>query len=144
MKLSSPKFEQFKQIPSRFTCEGEDLSPPLNIDEVPTGTQTFALIVEDPDAPSGLFIHWVGWNLPGESSGLLEGQKMPREGRNGFGSNGYRGPCPPPGKPHRYFFRVFALDAILDLAEGASKAALERAMEDHILAQAELVGTYKR
>lgn len=144
MKIVSPEFQQSQPIPTRFTCLGEDRSVPLKFLETPKGTKTFAIIVDDPDAPSGVFTHWVAWNIPAETPTLSEGQPAPQEGKNSFGSVGYRGPCPPPGKPHRYFFKVFALDTVLDLPKGSTKEQLEKAMAGHILAQAELVGTFQR
>lgn len=144
MQIVSSAFEQYQEIPKRFTCDGEDLSPPLVFRGAPKGVKSYAVIVEDPDAPRGTFDHWIAWNIPSESTGLLEGDKVPREGKNSFGTLGYRGPCPPPGKAHRYFFRIFALDTSLSLPEGANKQDVLNAMEGHVLAQAELVGTYKR
>lgn len=144
MKVTSPAFEQYQEIPKRHTCDGEDLSPPLFFQEVPKTVKSYALIVEDPDAPRGTFDHWIAWNIAGDAVGLAEGSPAPQEGLNHFGSNGYRGPCPPPGNPHRYFFRVFALDTILELPKGTTKEELQRAIKGHILSQAELVGTYKR
>lgn len=143
MLIESPAFEQFKEIPSRYTCDGEDVSPALQFSDIPKGTKSFVLIVDDPDAPRGTFTHWLAWNIASDAKGLPEGAKAPREGMNGFGSAGYKGPCPPPGKPHRYFFRLFALDTVLSLAQGSSKEALMAAMKGHILSQAELVGTYQ-
>src|SRR5271154_1326826 len=110
MQIESPAFAEQQQIPQRYTCDGEDLSPPLQFLDVPKGVASYAIIVDDPDAPRGTFDHWVGWNIGKEAFGLKEGDRTPKEGVNGFGSRGYRGPCPPPGKPHRYFFRLFALD----------------------------------
>lgn len=144
MQLQSPHFAHHQEIPARFTCQGEDISPDLQFSAVPPGTKSFVLIVEDPDAPSGTFVHWLAWDIPSQAVGLHEGEKAPKEGINGFGSVGYKGPCPPPGKPHRYFFRLFAVDTLLSLKQGASKEALLAAISGHILAQAELVGTYAR
>lgn len=144
MQVQSTEFQQYQPIPAKYTCQGDDVSVPLKFSDVPSGTKSFAIIVDDPDAPSGVFTHWIGWNIPVESSGLIEGQKAPKQGKNSFGKLGYNGPCPPPGKPHRYFFKVFALDAILELKEGSSKEELMDAMEGHILGQADLVGTYQR
>lgn len=144
MKVVSPEFQQFQTIPERYTCQGENVSVPLNFLEMPKGTKTFAIIVDDPDAPSGVVTHWIAWNISSELGGVVEGQTGAVEGKNSYGSIGYKGPCPPPGKPHRYFFKVFALDQVLELPKGASRAELEKAMEGHILGQAELVGTFKR
>ncbi len=145
LSLRSAAFADGEPIPRRHTCEGEDLSPPLSWSGVPEGTRSLALIVDDPDAPAGTFVHWLAWGLDPARGGLGEGEAAPVEGRNGFGASGYRGPCPPPGHgPHRYFFRLFALDSELGLAAGASRAELERALEGHVLARAELAGTYER
>jgi Raf kinase inhibitor-like YbhB/YbcL family protein len=143
--LESTAFENAQTIPSRHTCEGEDLSPPLRWLNVPEGTRSLALVVDDPDAPAGVFTHWVGWGLDPRTGGLGEGEKAPSEGRNDFGTMGYRGPCPPPrhGR-HRYLFRVYALDVELELGPSASKAELEQAVEGHVLTTADLVGTFER
>lgn len=149
--LKSSAFSDGARIPKLYTCDDRDLSPPLAWSGAPQGTQSFALIVEDPDAPGGTFIHWVIYNLPGSLTELGEG--VPRkerldngalQGINDFGFIGYRGPCPPRGKPHRYFFILRALDAQLTLGPGATKAQLEQAMQGHILAEARLMGTYGR
>lgn len=144
MLISSPAFEQNAQIPARYTCEGENLSPPLEFHQLPIGTLSLVLIAEDPDAPNGVFDHWVGWNISPTSSGTDEASRLPREGKNGYGSIGYRGPCPPPGPAHRYFFRLYALDILLETPAGASKETILKAMQGHIIAKAELVGTYQR
>ncbi len=144
MKLESSAFQDHKPIPQKHTCDGEDISPTLQLRDVPKETVTLALIVDDPDAPMGTFDHWIAWNIPGETSELAEGCTMPIQGLNHFKELRYRGPCPPPGAPHRYFFKLYALDFRLDLDEGASKERLQEAMEGHILAKAELVGTYQR
>lgn len=143
MQVESPAFEANQPIPATFTCIAENLAPPLNFLEIPGGTKTLAIIMDDPDAPHGVFVHWVGWGLSPVAS-LPQGSSFPREGKNGFGEIGYGGPCPPPGKPHRYFFKVYALDAEIDLPVGSSKADLEKAMKGHILSQGQLVGTFKR
>lgn len=149
MELRSPAFEHNSDMPAKYTCQGEDISPPLRISGIPQGTKTMALIVDDPDAPDPAapkmtWDHWVVWNIPpqGEiSEGTLpEGAAT---GRNSWGRNGYGGPCPPIGK-HRYFFRLYALDIRLELPEVATKKILERCMEGHILATAELVGKYEK
>lgn len=144
MKIRSTSFEHGKPIPKKFTCQGENVSPELSFHEVPPDAKSLALIVDDPDAPSGTFDHWIAWNTPAGSKGFPEGAVLPHQGKNGYGKTGYKGPCPPPGKPHRYFFKLFALDAILTLPEGASKNEVECAMEGHILAKAELIGTFFR
>ena len=143
--LESDAIAHGQPIPDRHTCEGEDVSPPLGWRNVPEGTQSLALIVDDPDAPRGIFTHWVAWGLAPAAGGIGEGESAPYEGANDFGSTGYRGPCPPPGHGrHRYVFRLYALDAEPELATGAAKAELEQAFEGHVLNMAELVGTYAR
>ena len=131
-------------IPSRYTCQGQDSSPPLSWSAPVKEAKSFALIVDDPDAPHGTFDHWIVWNLPANSQGLSEGAVVLHQGKNSYGIQQYRGPCPPPGKPHRYFFKLFALDAMLDLPEKSTKNQLEIAMKGHILAKTELVGIYGR
>jgi Raf kinase inhibitor-like YbhB/YbcL family protein len=143
--LESTAFENAQAIPSRHTCDGEDVSPPLRWTSLPEGTRSLALVVDDPDAPAGVFTHWLAWGLDPGSGGLDDGERAPSEGRNDFGTAGYRGPCPPPrhGR-HRYLFRLYALDVDLELRPGAAKADLERAIEGHVLTVADLVGTYER
>lgn len=143
--LTSGAFENGQEIARRHTCEGDDLSPPLGWSGAPDGTRSLALIVDDPDAPVGTFTHWLAWAIEPASGGLGEGDAAPVEGRNDFGSVGYRGPCPPPGHgPHRYFFRLHSLDAELELEAGAGRQDLERALEGHVLGVAELMGRYER
>jgi len=151
MKVTSPAFQEGANIPKKVTGDEADVSPPLKWEGAPPGTQSFALICDDPDAPRGTWVHWVIFNLPADKTELPEGVpasgKLPddvRQGKNGFGKLGYGGPSPPPGKPHRYFFKVYALDRSLDLKDGASKQDLETAMKDHILAQGQLMGKYGR
>jgi hypothetical protein len=149
--LKCAAFSHGGEIPWKHTCDGPDLSPALTWENPPTGTESFSLIVEDPDAPAGTWVHWVIYNLPGSLRGLPEGiskaQELAdgsRQGRNDFGRLGYGGPCPPPGPAHRYFFRIIALDAKLSLRAGAAKSDLESAMKGHFLAHAELMGRYRR
>lgn len=143
MEVSSQAFENGQKIPSRHSCQGENYSPSLHIESIPKGTVTLAIIVEDPDAPGGTFDHWVAWNItPAED--LEEGLKVSEQGVNGFGSVGYKGPCPPPGHAHRYFFRIYALDTKLNLPSKSPKGDLKKAMKGHILAEAEVMGTYQR
>ena len=143
--LTSPAFHEGQPIPERFSCDGDNVSPPLDWSSPPEGTRSLALILHDPDAPSGDFTHWVGWNIDPGTGGLEEGAHATVEGANGFGENGYGGPCPPPGHgAHRYFHELFALDTELDLEEGASREQLEDAIEGHVLGGAELIGTYER
>jgi deoxyribonuclease V len=143
--LTSDAFVGGDEIPTRYTCEGADVSPPLAWSDLPEATKSLALIVDDPDAPGGTFTHWLGWGIDPSASGFGEGEGAPVEGRNDFGSTGYRGPCPPPGHgPHRYSFRLHALDGDIDVPAGAEKAEVERALEGRTLAVAELAGTYER
>lgn len=144
MQIESSAFANKEKIPSTYTCEGQDISPPLKFSGIPAKAKSLALIVDDPDAPSGTFDHWIAWNLPATTTELKEGASFPNEGSNGFGATRYRGPCPPRGKPHRYFFKLYALDTMLDLENGSTKDGLLNAMKGHILKQAELVGTYQR
>jgi Raf kinase inhibitor-like YbhB/YbcL family protein len=149
--LKSPAFANGESIPKQFSCEGSDHSPALAWNAPPSATQSFALVADDPDAPMGTWVHWVLYDLPGNARQLPEAiakqEKIAgggTQGTNDFGKIGYRGPCPPLGKPHRYFFKLYALDALPNLKPGSSKAQLEEKMQEHILAQAELMGTYKR
>lgn len=143
--LHTTAFDPGGAVPRRHTCEGEDTSPPLRWEGAPDGTRSLALIVDDPDAPVGTFTHWVAWGIDPAGDGLPEGEAGPGEGRNDFGETGYRGPCPPPGHgTHRYYFRLHALDAEPELSPGASRAELEEAISGHVLATAELMGTYER
>lgn len=149
--LTSPAFENDGVIPREYTCDGVDISPPLEWSGVPSGTKTLALICDDPDAPLTTWVHWVVFGLPADTSSLPEGvptseaiESGALQGKNGFKRIGYGGPCPPPGKPHRYFFKLYALDTELNLKAGATKKDLERAMKGHVLAEGQLVGRYKR
>ena len=149
--ISSPSFSQGSEIPRKFTCDGADVSPELTWTGPPAGTQSFALIADDPDAPVGTWTHWVLYDLPAPTATLAEGvskvDEVPtggRQGRNDFRKIGYGGPCPPPGKPHRYFFKLYALDRMLNLKPGSSKQDVEQAMQNHILGKAEVMGTYRR
>jgi Raf kinase inhibitor-like YbhB/YbcL family protein len=144
-ELSSDSFDHGERIPERHTCSGEDRSPRLAWSLVPEGTRSLALLLHDPDAPSGDFVHWLAWNINPDDGGIEEGAAAPAEGTNGFGNVGYNGPCPPPGDgPHRFFFRLYALDAEPDLEAGAARDKLEDAIEGHALAEAELMGTFER
>jgi Raf kinase inhibitor-like YbhB/YbcL family protein len=143
--LTSAAFAVGGTIPRRHSCDGEDRSPPLSWAAPPTGSRSLALILEDPDAPGGRFVHWLAWAIPPDTGGLAEGEAAPVAGRNDFGMVGYRGPCPPRGRgPHRYRFRLHALAEELGLAPGAGVAELERALTASLLSVAELVGTYER
>lgn len=150
-RIDSPAFQDQGEIPKKYTCDGEDLSPPLVWAEPPQGTKSFALIADDPDAPMGTWVHWVVYSIPSASSGLPEGVPKTeilsdgsRQGRTDFGDVGYGGPCPPPGRAHRYFFKLYALDETPTLSPGLTKAELLVAINEHILAQAERVGLYQR
>jgi Raf kinase inhibitor-like YbhB/YbcL family protein len=150
MKLESEAFQHQAEIPAKYTCEGEDVSPALRWSGVPGEAKSLALIVDDPDAPDPkapktTWVHWVLFNVPPAASGLPEGSHAPpeaSEGLNDWKRAGYRGPCPPIGR-HRYFFKLYALDAMLSLKQ-PNKAQLEAAMKGHIIGQAELVGTYEK
>ena len=151
MKLTSTAFDAGAEIPGAYTCEGADRAPPLEWMDAPAATKSFALIVDDPDAPDPkapktTWVHWVAYNIPAAASGLREGGRLPagaREGVNDWKRGGYGGPCPPIGR-HRYFFKLYALDAELPDLGGPTKAALEKAMKGHVLARAELIGTYEK
>jgi len=151
LSLSSIAFKGGERIPVKYTCEGQDVSPPLTWSEPPQGTQSLTLIVDDPDAPGGAFTHWVLFNIPPDSGELPEAVPTQAQlssgalqGKNDFGKIGYGGPCPPPGRPHRYCFTLYALDRVLDLKAGVSKKQVLDAMQGHILAQEQLIGTYQR
>jgi Raf kinase inhibitor-like YbhB/YbcL family protein len=144
IQITSATFEEGTTIPVKYTCDGEDISPPLAWSGVPEGTQSLVLISDDPDAPVGTWVHWVLFDLPADTNSLPEGvQGMGTDGNNSWRRPGYGGPCPPSGT-HRYFFKLYALDSRLDLKEGASKEDVEEAMQGHILAQAQLMGKYGR
>jgi hypothetical protein len=142
MKLTSPHFQHNSMIPSKFTCDGLDVNPALDIEDIPEETKSLVLIVDDPDAPMGTWVHWVVFNIP-VASQIQEDSVPGRQGVNDFRKKDYGGPCPPSGT-HRYFFKLYALDTELDLEEGVRKQDVEEAMKDHILAEAELIGLYKR
>lgn len=145
MIITSPTFEQNKPIPERHTCDGLDINPPLQIKAVPDGTKSLAVIMDDPDAPVSIWAHWLVWNIPSQTREINE-NSLPAGavlGLNSWKRNSYEGPCPPSGI-HRYFFKFYALDTTLNLSPATIKADLERVMRGHILAQAELMGTYKR
>jgi Raf kinase inhibitor-like YbhB/YbcL family protein len=150
-ELTSGAFSEGDDIPRQYTCDGEDLSPPLAWGDPPEGTVSLALICDDPDAPGGNWSHWVLWGLGLEVRELAEGlspeaqlESGVRQGNNDFRRSGYGGPCPPRGKPHRYFFRLFALDTQIDLAPGADRMKLREMIDGHILAEAQLMGRYGR
>ena len=150
IKLESSAFKDGQSIPKQYTCDGVNISPPLEWKGIPKNAKTLAIICDDPDAPAGTWVHWVVYNLPADDMGLIENTPATQnltggglQGKNDFGKVGYNGPCPPSGT-HRYFFKLYALDAELDLKPGATKSDLLKAMEGHVVAQGELVGTYSR
>jgi len=150
MELASPAFGEGEPIPAKHTCDGDDVSPPLAWAAPPGGAVSLALCLDDRDAGRYPFTHWLAWNLPLEG-GLAEGEAAPAEGRNDFGAPGYRGPCPPPAKPnderakpHRYVFRLYALDAEPELGPSDRRLSFDQAIEGHVLATAELTGVYER
>ncbi len=149
--LSTTAFAAGGAIPKKYTCDSADVSPALNWNNAPAGTQSFALIADDPDAPVGTWTHWTIWDIPANSTSLPEGVPKveqttdgARQGKNDFKHIGYGGPCPPAGRPHRYFFKLYALNAKLDVKGGASRGELESAIKGHVLAQAEWMGAYGR
>lgn len=149
LAISSPAFAAGAPIPQTYTCDGQNISPPLQWQGVPAGARSLALIVDDPDAPSGTFTHWLAWNIAPDTTQLAENFSATApasvgQGTSDFRQPGYGGPCPPPGAAHHYHFTLYALDTALDLAAGAGKQQLLDAMQGHIVAQAELVGTYQR
>jgi Raf kinase inhibitor-like YbhB/YbcL family protein len=151
LELTSTAFREGEPIPEQYTADGRNVSPPLKWQDTPAGTRSLALVCEDPDAPRGTFTHWVVFNLPGEARELAEGVSaeatLPNgaaQGTNDFGRAGYGGPKPPPGKPHRYVFKLYALDRPLDVQPGATRAQLLAAMKGHVLGEAQFLGTYAR
>lgn len=145
MRLISPAFEEKQSIPQKYTCDGQDINPPLKIEDVPTGTKSLVLVVDDPDAPRGTWVHWTVWNIAPDTKEIPE-NSVPQEAVEGitdFGTTGYGGPCPPSGT-HRYFFRLYALSKTLQLNPSATKTELEKAMKGFMLEQTELMGVYGR
>jgi Raf kinase inhibitor-like YbhB/YbcL family protein len=140
--ISSPAFEPKGNIPKKYTCDGEKLSPPLHISSIPAGTLSLAIISEDPDAPKGVYDHWIAWNIDPEPE-IREGANPGISGVNGAGKTGYHPPCPPQGR-HRYFFHIYALDTLIALEAGATKDELKKAMKDHIIAKGSIMGYYSR
>lgn len=145
--LTSPAFKAGQLIPQKYTCDGTDISPALQWSDTPKNTQSFALILDDPDAPNGVWDHWILFNIPADVNQLAENlTSLPKgtlEGKNSWGKSGYRGPCPPQ-QEHRYFFKLYALDSMLSLSSDVTKSQLESAMKNHILGQTELMTKYKR
>lgn len=151
IRFGSPAFARGKPIPADYTCDGKNISPPLRWSNAPAGTRSFALICDDPDAPGGDWVHWVVYGIPGNAlelpENVLPSESLPdgsKQGINSFNKTGYGGPCPPSGRAHRYFFRIFALDTDLDLKPKAARAELESAMKGHVLGMGESMGTYQR
>ncbi|UCC96207.1 MAG: YbhB/YbcL family Raf kinase inhibitor-like protein [Candidatus Omnitrophota bacterium] len=151
LEIKSVAFDDGKYIPVKYTCDAANMSPPLHWDDVPAATKSFALVCDDPDAPYAIWVHWVIFNIPPEKREFRE--DIPQkailsdrtiQGLNDFGKIGYGGPCPPPNKPHRYFFRLYALDTTFLLDEKTTKRELMQAIEGHILAEAKMVGLYRR
>jgi Raf kinase inhibitor-like YbhB/YbcL family protein len=145
MKITSAAFQDNGNIPTKFTCDGADVNPALHLETTPVEAKSLVLIVDDPDAPSGLFTHWIVWNIDPKTSDVAE-SAAPHggvQGINDFGKSGYGGPCPPSGT-HRYYFKIFALDRTLDLKSNAKRAELDAAMRGHVIAQGELMGRYSR
>ncbi|MDP4199423.1 MAG: YbhB/YbcL family Raf kinase inhibitor-like protein [Bacteroidota bacterium] len=151
MTMTSNAFKNDESIPQRYSCQGDNLSPALSWGNTPNGTNSYALVCEDPDAPHGTFIHWVVYNIPAGEHGL--GENIPkknvlpngtRQGKNGAGQTGYSGPCPPAGKAHRYYFRLYALDSHINIAGDVTRDKLMSAIEGHVLGEGEIMGTYQR
>jgi Raf kinase inhibitor-like YbhB/YbcL family protein len=150
IKLTSSAFKNGEPIPRTYTCDGVNVSPPLEWSGVPRTAKTIAIVCDDPDAPGGTWAHWALYNLPADNIGLVENTLATEtlraggfQGKNDFGKIGYGGPCPPSGT-HRYFFKIYALDSELPLKAGATKAELMKAMDDHVVLQGQLIGTYRR
>jgi Raf kinase inhibitor-like YbhB/YbcL family protein len=151
IQVTSSVFAEGAEVPVRYTCDGDDVSPPLAWTGIPDGTAAMAVVSDDPDAPGGTWVHWVMWGISADATGLTEqlptADVLPdgaRQGRNDFGKVGYGGPCPPPGSPHRYYFTLYALDAEPELEAGAKKSDLLSAIDGHVLAKGRLMGTYRR
>ncbi len=143
LTIKSPAFERNSPIPKKYSCDGEEMNPPLTVEGVPKESKSLALIVDDPDAPHGTFDHWVVWDISPATTKIAEHSVPGTEGLNGARQKGFMGPCPPSGT-HRYFFKVYALDKELKLGPKTTKRELEKAIENHILAKGELIGLYKR
>lgn len=147
MLILSPSFTGNGKIPAKFTCDGGNINPELQIQNIPAGTKSLALILDDPDATRGItFTHWLIWNIDPETINIKQESKSANsiEGLNDAQEIGYTGPCPPVGKPHRYFFKLYALDIVLDLKSGSTKAELETAINSHVIEKTELIGIYER
>lgn len=145
MNITSTAFSNEGTVPKKYTCDGEDVNPPLEFSDIPAGTKSLALIVDDPDAPAGTWVHWTLWNIKPETKEILENTvpESSTEGTTSFGKPGYGGPCPPSGV-HRYYFKLYALDTVLNLGADAKVSELEKAASGHILGQATIMGKYSR
>jgi len=142
LKVTSPAFDENQSIPEEYTCKGEGINPPLSIEEIPEGTKSLTLIMDDPDAPGGTFDHWVVWNISPSQQKIAKNTAPGIEGLNSDKERGYTPPCPPPGKPHRYIFRVYALDIMLTLDAKSNKKDLEKAVKGNVLAEGKLTGLF--
>ena len=143
LTIGSTAFTHKGSIPAKYTCDGENVNPSLTIEDIPSGTKSLTLIVDDPDSADRVFNHWVVWNIhPMEM--IVENSVPGTEGKNSYGKAKYQGPCPPHGKTHRYFFIVYALDALLEIQPGSDKATVEKAMKKHVIAEGEIIGLYQR
>ena len=143
LTIGSSEFANNENIPAMYTCDGENVNPPITIENSPSGTKSMALIIDDPDAPNGTFDHWIVWNIRPKEM-IIENTVPGTEGKNGFGKSKYQGPCPPEGKIHRYFFKVYALDSLINVQAGSDKKTVEKAMSKHILAEGEIIGMYQK
>jgi Raf kinase inhibitor-like YbhB/YbcL family protein len=143
LTVKSPAFEPNQLIPKKYSCDGEDINPPLNFGGIPKEAKTLVLVMDDPDAPSGTFDHWIVWNIPAKTTKIGENTVPGKEGLNSGRQQGYTGPCPPFGT-HRYFFKVYALDTELSLSANSKRKDVEKAMQSHILSKGELIGLYRR
>ena len=143
-QLTSSAFENNATIPKEYTCDGRDVNPPLTFKNIPSGTKSLSLTVSDPDAPNGRWSHWVIYNIPSNTAEIIENTNPGKEGLNDFGKYIYGGPCPPGSKLHHYIFQLYALDTILTIHEGATINEVENALQGHIIAQTQLVGTYQK
>lgn len=144
MQIQSSAFADGEKIPTKYTCDGENISPPLIWSGAPQDTKSQVLILDDPDAPSGTFVHWLSYGIPAATTSLAEGAQAGVQGQNSARKQGYSGPCPPKGPAHHYYFKIYALDTNLDLKSGATMKDVENAMASHILAQGQMIGLYSR
>ena len=143
LTIGSSEFANQGFIPAKYTCEGENVNPSITIENIPSGTKSLALIIDDPDGPNGTFDHWIVWNIRPKEM-IIENTVPGTEGKNSFGKTKYQGPCPPEGKTHRYFFKVYALDSLINVQAGSDKKTVEKAMSKHILGEGEIIGLYQK